>query len=492
DFDGDAIPDIAVGAGFDDDGGNDHGAIWILLLNEDGSVRSQHEINDVTGGFEGNLDEADVFGRSIASLGDLDGDGVTDLAVGSPQDDDGGNDRGAIWILFLHSDATVKSFQKISSTKGGFGKGLADGVWFGIAVTSLGDLDGDGITDIASSALFDDGGAVWILFLNENGTVKGKTKIMGSSFGRTFFFGEAIANVGDVDGDGNVDLGVTDFGDNDGGDEKGALWLLFLTPAGTVSRSQKISAKAGGFTGNLHRLDHLGSAVTSIGDLNGDGTPDIVVGADLDDDGGTNRGALWILFLRPDGTVLDHRRISDSHGGFGGILADEDRFGRSVAAIGDLDGDLVTELAVGAIFEDAGGADRGAVWNLFLEGVPVTTTTLPHACGNGVRESTEECDDGGNAGDDGCSAACQCEPAARGDLAEGCDCFDVCGDPSVPLGTVTAVDAAFILRASVGSEQCSVCVCDLDASAAVTAADALLAVRRSTGLWTVLSCSPAQ
>ena len=56
----------------------------------------------------------------MAALGDLDGDGVGDLAVGAPRDDDGGTDRGAVWVLFLNTDGTVKSHQKISDTEGGF------------------------------------------------------------------------------------------------------------------------------------------------------------------------------------------------------------------------------------------------------------------------------------------------------------------------------------------------------------------------------------
>ena len=63
------------------------------------------------------MDNIDEFGHSLTSLGDLDGDGVTDIGVGTPFDDDGGDNRGAIYIIFLNSDATVKTFQKISDTQ---------------------------------------------------------------------------------------------------------------------------------------------------------------------------------------------------------------------------------------------------------------------------------------------------------------------------------------------------------------------------------------
>ena len=78
-------------------------------LTADGTVKSHQKISDTEGGFTGTLDDIDAFGGSPASLGDLDGDGVVDLAVSADGDDDGGNGRGAMWILFMNSDGTVKS-----------------------------------------------------------------------------------------------------------------------------------------------------------------------------------------------------------------------------------------------------------------------------------------------------------------------------------------------------------------------------------------------
>ncbi|MEE9295662.1 MAG: integrin alpha [Phycisphaerae bacterium] len=66
-----------------------------------GWVLSHQKISDTEAGFTGTLDDEDRFSRSLASLGDLDSDGVGDLAVGTPRDDDGGFNRGAVWVLFL-------------------------------------------------------------------------------------------------------------------------------------------------------------------------------------------------------------------------------------------------------------------------------------------------------------------------------------------------------------------------------------------------------
>ncbi|MBI4470513.1 MAG: FG-GAP repeat protein [Acidobacteria bacterium] len=66
-----------------------------------GTVKGHQKISATEGGFAGTLDDTDQFGITVAAVGDLDGDGVTDLAVGAPQDGDGGSNRGAVWLLFL-------------------------------------------------------------------------------------------------------------------------------------------------------------------------------------------------------------------------------------------------------------------------------------------------------------------------------------------------------------------------------------------------------
>ena len=305
DIDGDGVGDLAVGAHGDDDGGDSHGAVWILFLNTDGTVKSHKKISDTEGGFIGNLDDGDQFGFSVASRGDLDGDGVGDLAVGAPSDDDGGAGRGAVWMLFLNSNGTVKSHQKISSTEGGFTGLLNDFDTFGSSVASMGDLDGDGVDDLAVAAIFDDdGGAVWMLFLNTDATVKSHQKISsteGGFKGREALEAQSLGSVGDLDGDGVGDLGVGAPADDDGGQARGAVWILFLGPDGTVHSHQKISDTQGGFTGDLSDLDLFGASVTSVGDLDGDGLGDLAVAAIGDNDGGSppnaNRGAVWVLFL---------------------------------------------------------------------------------------------------------------------------------------------------------------------------------------------------
>ena len=207
------------------------------------------KISFTDGNFNGDLHDGDRFGTSIANMGDLDGNGLSDLVVGAPGDDDGGTDRGAVWILLMSSNGSVNAEYKISQSQAQFDGTLADDDQFGNAVSNLGDLNNDGVTD----------------------------------------------------------LGVAASHSDDGGLDRGAFWVLFLRDDYTVISTSRISDTSGNFNETLNDDDRFGSALVSLGDLNGDGTIDLASGGNLNDDGGTDRGALWILFMKSvsTGTKVD-------------------------------------------------------------------------------------------------------------------------------------------------------------------------------------------
>ena len=377
DLDADGIPELAVGAPQDDDGGSARGAMWILFLNADGTVRAEQKISSTSGGLSGMLGDGDWFGSSFALLGDMDADGKQELAVGARKDDSGGTEIGAVWILSLNSDGTVYAATKIGSGAGGFTGVISSGDFFGSSLANIGDLDGDGISDLAVGAYRDDDGAsnsgsVWILFLNADGTVRTHQKISATSggftggLGASDYFGVSLSPMGDSDGDGTPDLAAGAWGDDDGATDMGAVWILFLNEDGTVKSHQKISSTEGGFGGVLNAGDRFGRSVASLDDLDGDGVRDLVVGAENTDDGGQDAGAVWVVFLRGDGTVKSEMKVSNAHGGFGGDIPIDARFGSSAVQLGDLDGDAVSEVVVGSVYDDDGGNRRGAAWVLFF------------------------------------------------------------------------------------------------------------------------------
>jgi len=417
DIDGDGNADLISGAVGDDDGGtmgltSDTGALWVHFLNASGQMVANAKISATSGSFTAQLDTRDQFGRALAELGDFDHDGVPDVVVGSCRDDDGGANRGAIFLLFLRRDGSVKDWRKISDTEGDFDGVLEDLDEFGRSLANLGDLDGDGVIDLAVGAIGDDDGgvdqkgALWILFLNADGTVKREQKISDTQgnflgiLGGGDIFGFAVTNLGDLDGDGVVDLAVGAPKDDDGGVKKGAVWILFLKADGTVKGHKKLSD-----TGDAYGLfpgDEFGSAVTGLGDIDGDGLPDLAVGAILDDGGLDDQGAVWINFMNADGSVRAKQKINDVTGNFHGRLGDGDWFGSATAPIRDLDGDGVMELAVGARFDDDGGLDTGSTWILFLKGVPVVPPTPDFVVtpAEGVPPLSVQFDDRSSAGAD--------------------------------------------------------------------------------------------
>ena len=319
DLDDDGVQDLAVGARQDDTGGTNRGAVYVLLMNSDGSVKSSQKIADNTGGFNVTLIDNDQLGVSVAGVGDLDNDGVEDVAVGANGDDTGGTGRGAVWVLLMNSNGTVKTFQKIADNTGGFNVTLTNSDNFGVSVSALDDLDNDGVEDLVVGAYFDD----------------------------------------------------------TGGAERGAAYVLLMNSNGTVKSSQKIADNTGGFNVTLTNDDRFGISVAGVDDLDNDGTEDLAVGSHQDDTGGTDRGAMYVLLMNSNGTVKSSQKIADNTSGFNVTLTDVDNFGISAGGVGDLDNDGIGDLAVGAWGDDTGGSFRGAVYVLFLDSVPTISSISP-------------------------------------------------------------------------------------------------------------------
>ncbi len=304
DLNNDTVQDLAVGAPYDAGSGFDRGALHILFMNTDGSIDSTVEINDSTANGPV-LASADEFGSSVANIGDLDGDTVDDLAVGAPDDAGSGTQRGALHILFMNTDGSIDSTVEINDSTVN-GPNLADDDLFGRSVANIGDLDGDGVSDLAVGAYNDDGsgtdrGALHILFMNTDGSIDSTVEINDSTANGPVLadddrFGHSVANIGDLDGDGVSDLAVGAHGDDGSGSDRGAMHILFMNTDGSIASTVEINDS----TTNVPVLaddDQFAGSVANIGDLNGDGLQDLAVSASGDDNSGTDRGALHILFM---------------------------------------------------------------------------------------------------------------------------------------------------------------------------------------------------
>src|SRR6185503_2283089 len=117
--------------------GQNSGALWLLFLNADGTVKSELKLSRTSGGFGSGSNNLDELGYSVCVVGDLDSDGIEDLALGAAMTT--GVENGGVWILFLNADGTVRAKQRISRTSGGLSNPTQK--YFGSGVAPLGDLD---------------------------------------------------------------------------------------------------------------------------------------------------------------------------------------------------------------------------------------------------------------------------------------------------------------------------------------------------------------
>ena len=324
----------------------------------------------------------DIFGSSIANIGDLNGDGITDIAVGASGDNGDGSSRGAIHIMFMNSNGTVSDIIEINDTTPN-GPDLSNVDTFGSSIANIGDLNNDGITDIAVGASGDNGGgssrgAIHIMFMNSNGTVSDIIEINdttpnGPNLADSDYFGLSIANIGDLNGDGITDI-AAGIRVDDSGFTRGAIHIMFMNSNGTVSDTIEINSNTTNGP-DLSNGDNFGSSIANIGDLNNDGITDIAVGASGDNGGGSNRGAVHIMFMNSDGTISDTIEINGTTPN-GPDLSNRDTFGSSIANIGDLNNDGITDIAVGASRDGVTTNNRGDAHILFMNSNGTVSYTI--------------------------------------------------------------------------------------------------------------------
>mgnify|MGYP006247562077 CR=1 FL=1 len=260
------------------------------------------------------LDKKDYLAYDVANIGDLDSNGINEIALTAINDDDnadGKKNKGAFYILFIDSTANVQSIQKISDTDGNFTGDIEKNGQFGSAIAGIGDLDGDGVGDIAVGQQQNSGsgkkrGAVWILFMNSNATVKGHYLINddsgdlgapGATLENNDGFGSGLASVGDVNGDGIQDLVVGAWKDDANGAsrDRGIAYVLFMQTDGSVLSFTEITASS---VGNTQQKGFFGGSVSPAGDINGDDIPDVIIGSYAYKDNDIAAvGASWLIYL---------------------------------------------------------------------------------------------------------------------------------------------------------------------------------------------------
>jgi len=299
------------------------------------------------------------LGIAVRLVGDIDEDGALDLVIGAPGDDAAGIGAGLAVLFTAHTDgSTHRPEDAIARIYGD-----AEGAFMGQTVDGPGDLDGDGVPDLLVAAPGDDTGGVdaGAFFILEGPITTDRS----TSDGVAAWYGEAagdqaggsIAAPGDVNDDGYADLVVGAPDQDLGGNGAGLIYILY-GPTSGVSTLVNADARVVG----RQPGDHAGNAVDASADIDGDGARDVLVGAYIDDSAAINAGAAYLVLGPWSGTSY----LTEAEGGFIGE-AEADIAGWAVSLAADLDGGGVDDVVVGAPGHDAGGEDAGSVYVILSE-----------------------------------------------------------------------------------------------------------------------------
>lgn len=326
-----------------------NGKLFITELEEDGSPGSFETISS---------DQFEIFnGSASARFGEaaveLEAENV--YVVGAPGYENGG---GLFKVSETEGNYTIEELQRPEELNevSDFGSFLALDDEFILAYSSIGagsiyrmGIEGNQLTLVET--------------IDVNNSFLAEKLDAGDEFGSGL-------SVYDLNGDGNTDILCGAPGDDDQNEDYGAAYVLYRNNNKEITSIQKYSRLEGDFSGFMNAQDDFGISIRGIGDLDQNGYNDLAIGAPGDDDGGLDIGAVWILFLRPDGTVKNEKKINRLEGNFDGDINFQDNFGKRIATVGDLNGDGTIDIISGSVLDDDGGTDRGAAFTVFIERCP--------------------------------------------------------------------------------------------------------------------------
>ena len=364
------------------------------------------QLSDVTagkGGFALDGEAADDFsGISVSGAGDVNGDGLADLIIGANGVRISEFQEGRSYVVFGKADGTKINLSDITSGNGGFAiNGHLAEDQSGISVSGAGDVNGDGFADLivgasyANASSFDEGRS-YVVFGKSDGTQVNLSDIASGTGSGFVIDGEAtgdrsgisVSGAGDVNGDGLADLIVGANGaDPNSNADSGRSYVVFGKTDNTLVNLSAIASETGsGFVidGEVTG-DRSGISVSGAGDVNGDGLADLIVGAsNASIPEMLNFGRSYVVFGKTNSTLVN---LSDIASGIGnGFVLDgegaEDSSGISVSGAGDVNGDGLADLIVGANGADSNGSNSGRSYVVF--GKTSTTQVSLSAIGSGI------------------------------------------------------------------------------------------------------------
>jgi hypothetical protein len=455
DFNGDGFDDLAIGApGESVSGADEAGAVHVLFGSNGALTATGNQLwSQQTSGINSVAHTGENFGEALA-VGDFDGDGFDDLAIGVfGEAVDGLSKAGGVNVIYgSASGLTATGDQFWTRSSSGINGLPAAEDFFGTNLTA-GDFDGDGFDDLAiaspndSAGALSRAGAVNVIYGRASGLNAGGDQLwtqdssgIDSVPHESERFGQSLSS-GDFNGDGRDDLvvGSEDLvGDVEGA---GAVNVIYGTAAGLTSSGDQLwSQGVTGISGEPGVEDSF-SRTLATGDFNGDSFDDLAIGVQFGEVGGDeDAGEVNVLYGSAAKIQIANQQLI-TRDSLGGTSVTGENFGDAMAA-GDFDGDGRDDLAIGASEATVGGVvATGYVQIVYgtMAGLSAAGTQFMHQNTSGVLDSNEE-DDGfgtalvsGDYNNDG-----------RNDLAIGVSGeevggFSAAGQVAILLGSVTGI-----------------------------------------------------
>jgi hypothetical protein len=411
DLNGDGQNDLVLGAYGADHNGSDSGSAYLILseLIQAYGTSTGNQLPLSTAGsynlrWAGSAADDYLTSGGALAIGDLNGDGQNDLVLGAPSADHNGSNSGSAYLILselIQTYGTSTGNQLPLSTAGSYnlrwaGSAASDNLT-DVGALAIGDLNGDGQNDLVLGAPYADhngsnsGSAYLILseLIQTYGTSTGNNlplstagsynlRWAGSAASDNLTRGGALA-IGDLNGDGQNDLVLGAPSADHNGSNSGSAYLILselIQAYGTSTGNQLPLSTAGSY--NLRWAgsaadDYLtiGGAL-AIGDLNGDGQNDLVLGAPSADYNGSDSGSAYLILselIQAYGTSTGNNLPLSTAGSYNlrwdGSAASDYLTADGALAIGDLNGDGQNDLVLGAYGTDYNGSDSGSVYVIY-------------------------------------------------------------------------------------------------------------------------------
>ncbi|TXI16784.1 MAG: hypothetical protein E6Q62_10785 [Nitrosomonas sp.] len=357
DINGDGFDDVIIGSPFAKSlNGVPSGASFVIFGKASGFDASI-DLSGLDGGNGFRMDGITFLehcGSSVSNAGDVNGDGYDDLIIGAPSADSNGFLSGFTYVVFGKASG-FDAVMDLSTLDGNNGFRVDGGAaWdrLGYSVGSAGDFNGDGYDDVIIGA--SGASTSYVVFGKESGfeAAMDISTLNGNNGLRLDGSGMAVSNAGDVNGDGFDDVIIGAF-------RASTSYVVFGQASGSDALDLSSLDGNTGFLLKGETDDYSGFSVSGAGDINGDGFDDVIVGAYRD-------GSNYVVFGQASrsSATLD---LSSLDGSNGFRVDGSDILGFSVSDAGDVNGDGLDDVIIGAYGADpiGSGSDAGSSYVIF-------------------------------------------------------------------------------------------------------------------------------